>query len=147
MDFIKKYKYSLIIILVLIVFGRFFFNKSIPLEKFVNNVSTNSVILKYDMFDEDKIKEINSKEDIEKLKNLLSETKVKKIGRKSYVQDKNREAFTLDFKGDLVLAFRDGRNVDITTKDNGEIITRSYRVLSGLKRDEILKLFKVSTSE
>lgn len=147
MEFIKKYKYSLIVILLLIVFGRFFFNKSMPIDNLVNSVESNSVILKYDKHDSSKIMTIDNEEDMNKLREILYGTKIKKIGRKSYVQDRDNKAFTLDFEDDLVLAFRDGKNVDITTKENGEIFTRSYRVLSGLKKDEIFKLFEESTSK
>lgn len=147
MKFIKKYKYTLIILLVLIVFGRFFFNKSIPLASFLRDVNTNSVVLKYGNHSYDETMKINNEEDVNKLKKLLSETKVKKIGRKAYVQDKRKQAFTVDFENELVLSFRNERNVDITMKNKDEMLTRSYRVLNSLQRDKIFELFKESASK
>lgn len=147
MEFIKKYKYSLILILVAILIGRFGFSKSFEIDSLIKNIHSDTVVLKYDKNDKEKTMSIEDEEEIEKLKELLYGMKIKRVGRKAYVQDKKNKFFILDFGDDLALSFRNERNLDIIEKEKDQLVLQSYRILSGLKEEEIFELFKENTSK
>ena len=147
MEFIKKNKFFLILIILALVCGKLFIKGTETPDNIIKSKNPTEVVLNYSQYDDSKKAVITDKAKIEELKNLLMGIQLRQKGKPAYVNDRHLYAFRLTFNDGLVLDFKNERNLELIYKKDGKIVDKSYRVLRGVKRDEIFSLFNVDTSE
>lgn len=142
MEFIKKYKFVLLAIILALIVGKVFIKGTVTLEKLMETEDPKKVTLYYEKY-ADKNSSITDLEKIKELKESLSKIELRQKGRSAVVNDKYNYEFTLDFNDGLKLFFRNHKNLEVIYVDEktGEKKLQDYRILRGVDRDLIFSLF------
>ena len=140
MEFIKKYKFVLLAMVIALIAGKVFIKGTVNLKNLMDSENPQKVTIYYNKYD-DKNKSITDPKKIEELKESLSKIELREKGRSAFVNDRYNYEFTLDFNDGLVLLFRNKKTLEIQYHDKEKENMQDYKILRGVDRDLIFSLF------
>ncbi|RVU54001.1 hypothetical protein [Anaerosphaera multitolerans] len=140
MKFLNKYRHLIILIVLGLIVGHRFTSKSFQLDRVLNQMNVESVTLK--MGEEEKI--IVSKEGISKFSSTFGAIKVRKVGNQTIDGDSLYSIIigTSDTRYEMI--FFDNGKFQLLYDYEGENHKDTYKILKGLKDEELFSLFGIN---